>query len=360
MKKIILSGGVGWEIMPFLIREELEGVTGDIEFDLSSPGGSVFDGIEIFNIIRDYKRDNPDSQMILNIKGEAASMGSYLAANPAFDMVTIEDNATWMIHNPLMGVIGDYQEMEKGADFLKRLAALMATPYSKRSGKPVKEIREMMDSETWLFGKEIIKAGFADEIISTENKKSKATALTESEINFKAIKKKIQETEMKDSDFEKIAAMTKDFDNKVDKNDVSNNNEHAIKPATSGENNKQECNMSIKTIDDLQKELPEIHAEAIKAGRDQGINEEKERVKSLLEMKAKKDFEGIEMIHNRIDEAISSGETVGDVKLAIHAMSLKGDVQAAMDTNEIGDIDTPDKDTVSGEKKKEEDSRRVF
>lgn len=70
-------------------------------------------------------------------------------------------------------------------------------------------------------------------------------------------------------------------------------------------------------------------------------------------MKNKEDFEGIDKIHLRIDEAIKNGENVNDVNVAIIAMSIKsGDVSAAIDTNDIGDLNTPVAKTVSGEVEK--------
>ena len=49
MKKINISGEIGWDVLTFMVNEQFECVTGDVEIDLSSPGGSLFDGIEIYN-----------------------------------------------------------------------------------------------------------------------------------------------------------------------------------------------------------------------------------------------------------------------------------------------------------------------
>ena len=95
MKKIILSGLVGDEITAANIRPQLNGAAGDdIGVHLSSIGGLVSAGLEIFNLFRDYRRDYPAARMTLSMKGEVASMASYLAVNPAFDLVAAEDNAS--------------------------------------------------------------------------------------------------------------------------------------------------------------------------------------------------------------------------------------------------------------------------
>lgn len=337
MKKIIMSGEIGWGVTPYMIQSELQSAGGeDIEVDLSSPGGSVFDGVEIFNMLRDYKRQYPDTQNILNIKSLAASMGSYLSTSEAFDMVTVEDNSSYMIHNPVMGVYGDYNEMQKGADFLSRLAVMVAPAYSKKSGKKDKEIRSMMDAETWLFGQEIVDAGFADVLVKTEDRKDRDSALAEAELKFKSVMKKVKESEVKESDFLKVAAIIGKLETEPEK-------EPTQEPATSGKNNQEE---KLMDINELKMKHPDIFAEAQKAG----IDQEKERVKALVEMKKKKDFEGVTPILERIDEAIEKGESVNDVQMAVVAMSLKGGaVSAALDSNAIGNLGNNAGGTVSGE-----------
>jgi len=337
MIKILISGEIGWDVMPFMIREQLDTAKGgDIEVYLSSPGGSVFEGIEIFNMFREYKRENPDAQMILNIKSEAASMGSYIAANESFDLVTVEDNATHMRHNPIMGVYGDYQEMKKGADFLERLAIMMAPVYANRSGQTMEDARSDMDSETWLFGKEIVDAGFADELIKTKSTKNKASSIASAELKLKNVMTKVRETEIKKDDFDKAYAMMKEIEipepAKI---------EPAKQPAISGKNNQEE--KSIMNIDELKKEHPEIHAEAMLAGVDQ----EKERVNSLLEMKSKKDFEGIPEISDRIEEGIKNGETINAVEIGVMAILKTPGKMASVESP--GDIDTGEDLSISGE-----------
>ena len=113
---INISGEIGCDVTPNKIKKQLDAAKGkDIDVHITSPGGFVFDGIEIFNAFRDYKKQYPKAQMMLTIKGLAASMASYLAVNPAFDLVAAEDNAVFMIHNAWGGAVGDYREMKKSA-----------------------------------------------------------------------------------------------------------------------------------------------------------------------------------------------------------------------------------------------------
>ncbi len=204
MIKIILSGDIGWEITAEKIRKQLNDASGqDLEVQIASPGGSVFEGLEIYNLFRDYKRDYPSAQLLATIKGEAASMASYLAMNPAFDILAAEDNAVLMIHNAWGGVVGDYREVFKMAEVLDGVTNIIGQAYTARTKIPLNKIRDMMNEETWLFGSEIKDAGFVDEIVGTEEPKDKAVAITQSKLRFSALSKKLVEAKI---DLTKIAA----------------------------------------------------------------------------------------------------------------------------------------------------------
>lgn len=207
MKKILLSGTVGLDFSAVDIIRQLDASKGDnIEVHLASPGGSVFDGIEIFNAFRDYKRNHPNAQMLLTIKGLAASMASYISANLAFDKVAAEDNAVLMIHNPSGGSVGDYRDMEKMQEILSGLADVLAQAYAAKVRKPVSIIRQLMDNETWYFGRELLDAGFVSEILTTNAAKDKAGAIAAAKTNFNTMSAKFQG---KKEDVMKIAALIK-------------------------------------------------------------------------------------------------------------------------------------------------------
>lgn len=343
MFKINIVGEIGWDVYSFMIKDKLDEAKGkDIEVDLSSPGGSVFEGIEIFNLFRAYKRENPNAQMILNITGEAASMGSYLSANEVFDIVTVEDNATYMIHNPLMGVIGDYIEMRKGAEFLERLAIMMAPVYANRSSQQLEKVRTDMDNETWLFGQEIIDAGFADEIIKTKKSSgdSKASAIANAEIKYKTVMKKVRESEIKESDFERVAAIMTEIKPEPKKEPKS------TQPAKSGKNNQEV--IKLKNKDELQDEYPEIHTAVMKAGEDKGKEKIIANNKAIMEFKNKEEYKNLEFVQMRCEKAIEDGEDIADLKMSISALMLDPKNQASMESP--GAINTGNPDgSVSGE-----------
>ena len=92
---------------------------------VNSPGGSVYEGIAIFNLLRDFRRGG--GVVNAKIKGLAASMATYVAM--AADSVSVEDNAVWMVHNPWNISVGDAREMRKEADILDGLAKIRSQHY---------------------------------------------------------------------------------------------------------------------------------------------------------------------------------------------------------------------------------------
>ncbi len=204
MEKLIISGEIGWEVQPRDVRAALDRANGaDIDIHLASPGGFVSDGLEIYNMIRDYKRQHPQAQLMLTIKGLAASMASYIAMNPAFDLVTAEDNAILMIHNAIGGAVGDYRDMSKMAEILDGVSSILGQAYSAKTGKSSTQIRELMDAESWFFGAEIKDAGFIDEIIPTEEPQDKASALAGAKVKFSALAERLSTRRV---DLQQVAA----------------------------------------------------------------------------------------------------------------------------------------------------------
>ena len=135
-----------------------------LELSINSPGGDVYEGIAIFNAIREVAKTHP---VIVTINGLAASMASYIAlAARTVDsnaVVKASDNSIFMIHNPYTGIYGDYKKLEKTASYLKQLAGALAGVYQSVSKKSEKDIRALMDETTFFVGNEIFENGFANE-----------------------------------------------------------------------------------------------------------------------------------------------------------------------------------------------------
>ena len=139
-------------------QKELAGIkASQIDLHINSPGGEVFDGITIYNLIKQHP-----ANVTAHIDGLAASIASVIAL--AGDTVIMAENALFMIHNPWGFAMGDATEMRKTADLLDKIGGSLVTAYSSKSGKSDDEISVLMDSETWMTAQEAKDAGFIDEI----------------------------------------------------------------------------------------------------------------------------------------------------------------------------------------------------
>lgn len=134
----------------------LDGVN-TLNVHINSPGGSVFDGVAIYNLLAKHP-----AAVHVHIEGMALSIASIIAM--AGDTVTIAENAMFMIHNPWNIVVGDAAELRKTAEMMDTVKGQMITTYQHKSGLDDELLSDMMDAETWLTGDEAVAQGFADEV----------------------------------------------------------------------------------------------------------------------------------------------------------------------------------------------------
>lgn len=175
MKEILIDKEIGgwFGITANEVRKQFDEVEEgeDIKLVVDCPGGDCFEGISIYNFIRNYAR-NHTNKITTYIQGMAASAASWIvcAANSvnSDNKIIVEDNSIFMIHNCWGVAIGDHREMQKSADFSKRIDNLIIKMLSNRSKKDEKKIEKLMADETWYFGNEIFENGFCDEVIKTE------------------------------------------------------------------------------------------------------------------------------------------------------------------------------------------------
>jgi ATP-dependent protease ClpP protease subunit len=232
MADILIDGEIGWDVTQRSIRDQFSSIPEDkdIEIDLNTPGGSVYQGIRIANFIRDHK-----GKTTLTITSLAASMGSYISTRA--NVVRVYDDSTLMIHNPWIITSGDYRELQKDADMMKSVASMLSGAYSERSDKPKSSVRKLMDDTTWLYGQEIIDAGFADELIKSEKPESKEDAIAFAKLQFEDCMAKLIELEKKNNEFGKIAALLPQAGGDGRQRDTD--------PASSGNSNHEE-NMTFE------------------------------------------------------------------------------------------------------------------
>lgn len=149
---IKIKGIIGWDVDGYTFSDKLSRLSGDIEFEIDSPGGSVSHGISIANAIKKYDR----GKCTMHVVGQCASMALYIAMcgdeKPEF-----EPNAICIAHNPYSTVSGNYRDMRKQAEILEKMAVIYAKPFIEKGLFTEPEIRAIMDAETWFVGEEDLK-----------------------------------------------------------------------------------------------------------------------------------------------------------------------------------------------------------
>lgn len=138
---------------------------GDVEtinVHINSPGGNVFEGIAIGNMLKQHK-----AQVIAHVDALAASIASVIVSS--CDKVIMPENSMLMIHNPWSGIVGNAKALRKQADDLDKIAESSVITYLSKSGQKLSEekIKQIMDEETWLSAADAYEIGLCDEVTLT-------------------------------------------------------------------------------------------------------------------------------------------------------------------------------------------------
>lgn len=151
-----------------MVKDQLKAIgKAPVLVTINSPGGDAFEGIAIYNLLREH-----GAKVTVNVLGLAASAASIIAM--AGDTIKMGEGAFLMIHSSSGIVIGNEADMRQFAELLASIDSSVAKLYAARSGKSEKAVIEMMQKETWLSAADAVEAGFADVMVSADKKKAKA------------------------------------------------------------------------------------------------------------------------------------------------------------------------------------------
>ena len=150
-------------ICPKDVQDIINEANGEkIEVEINSPGGDIFAGSDILAALQLYK-----GEVETTITALAASAGSVVATAGRTRMVP---TALVMVHNvSIYGASGDYHEMDKASEMLKKANQSIANAYIAKTGKSSEEVLEMMDKTTWMTAQEAKEFGLVDEILFLDN-----------------------------------------------------------------------------------------------------------------------------------------------------------------------------------------------
>lgn len=133
----------------------------DVTVNINSPGGDMFEGLAIYNLLRDYK-----GKVTVKVMGLAASAASIIAM--AGDDVQIGRGAFLMIHNCWVYAMGNRHDLAQVAADMEPFDKAMNDIYGARTGLDSETIEAMMNAETYIGGSDAVEKGFADRLLSAD------------------------------------------------------------------------------------------------------------------------------------------------------------------------------------------------
>lgn len=132
----------------------------DLTVNVNSPGGDFFEGVAIYNLLREHK-----AKVTVNVLGLAASAASVITM--AGDEILMGDGAFLMIHNAWTVAIGNRHDLTQAAEVLAPFDAAMAKVYSQRAGITQDEAAALMDKESWIGADQAVNDGFATGLLES-------------------------------------------------------------------------------------------------------------------------------------------------------------------------------------------------
>lgn len=150
------------EVNAAQVIDQLREINGqDLTVRINSPGGSVREGVAIFNLLKNHK-----GKVTTIVDGMAGSIASVIFM--AGDVRQVGEGAMVMIHNAMSGIIGYADDLRAEADVLDKITGQIRDIYAKRVNLSADEIAEAMTDETFYTEAEAVEAGFADEVVNLD------------------------------------------------------------------------------------------------------------------------------------------------------------------------------------------------
>lgn len=132
----------------------------DISFYINSPGGSVTDGLAIYDTMQFIKPDVATYGI-----GLQASMGAFLLSSGAKGKRHLLPNSRVMIHQPSSGTQGKVTDQEISLREALRLKELLSDIIARNSGQKVAKVRADMERDFWMSATEAKDYGLVDQVI---------------------------------------------------------------------------------------------------------------------------------------------------------------------------------------------------
>lgn len=244
---------------PKKINDHLDQANGDdIEVIVNSGGGDVYSGSEIYTSLKDYK-----GTVTVKIVGIAASAASVISM--AGDNVLISPTAQMMIHNASNISMGDHNNHQSSAEFLRNWDKSITNAYMLKSGMGQEELLALMDKETWFTAQQAKEKGLVDEIMfEDQNQPMLVASLGNTQMIPQQVIDKIRNKLNKDNpSLEDLKNLFKD----------------GLFNQTGPQNKKGE--EKPMNLEELKNKHPELYEQIKNEGYQEGVKAENARIKSV-------------------------------------------------------------------------------
>lgn len=137
-----------------------EDPSADISLYINSPGGSVYDGLAIYDTMQFVKPDVATYGI-----GLQASMGAFLLSSGAKGKRHVLPNSRVMIHQPSSGTQGKVSDQEISLRESIKIKRLLNDILAKNTGQKLAKIEKDVDRDYWMDAKEAVAYGLADKVV---------------------------------------------------------------------------------------------------------------------------------------------------------------------------------------------------
>lgn len=234
--------------------------TQPLDIYLNSPGGSVFAGIAILNLLKQHK-----GAIRIYVMGIAASAATLITSAPNARVI-MPTGSMLMVHAPRLYVgLSTAQELKDAGIALEKIEESVKQIYVEKTGMKAEDLAEMISHETYMTAAEAVAKGFADEVDTTQKVEN---VVSDNVVMFAGIPVQM-------SLFDKAP---QDFLNKLNF-DVAQTQKKSIL------NQKEEVAM---TLDEIKAQHPDLYKQIRDEGREEGLKagmtQERNRIKAIEDM----------------------------------------------------------------------------
>lgn len=233
--------------------------TQPLDIYLNSPGGSVFAGIAILNLLKQHK-----GAVRIYVMGIAASAATLITSAPNARVI-MPTGSMLMVHAPRLYTGGTAQDLKDAGIALEKIEESVKQIYVEKTGMKAEDIAELISHETYMTADEAVAKGFADEVDVSQKV---TNVVTDNVVMFAGIPVKM-------NFFEKAP---KDFLNKLNEG-IAQTQKNTIL------NTNKEVAM---TLEEIKAQHPELYKQIRDEGREEGLKagmqQENNRIKAIEEM----------------------------------------------------------------------------